>query len=486
MKKNKATRRGFIKASAATAAVGYLGSGTPTSASTKLSRSRSPLEEPGIAFIGTGIRFHTYHGREALKFGPCISICDVDTVQAGRALQLAINLHREHKRGIAIKVYEDYRKVLDNKDVDIVVIGTVDHWHSKIAIDAMRAGKDVYCEKPVTLTIREGQQLLKVQKETGRVVQVGTQQRTEFAKRFVTAAAMVREQRVGELDEVNICLGGSRESGVIPVTDPPVFLNWEKWLGQCPLVDYQAEPNIRDMDGWGAGFPFGRAHRYYRWFYEYSGGKLTDWGAHHVDIAMLGMNKLGKDTGKITIDPLEVTHPVDFNDKGMPLSSEKFNCATKFKVKCTFEEGVSMFVRDKAPDLGFDNGIMFTGKDKSRFLVNRGKLVGKPVEALKDNPLADDAISKLFVDDPTGDEEFGKGGFHMKNFFDCVKSRKSPASDLESHHRMLNVCHAINVAMRLNRKVVFDPATETFGDDQLANSFIEREQREGYEIDVVV
>ena len=148
MKKNKATRRGFIKASAATAAVGYLGSGTPTSASTKLSRSRSPLEEPGIAFIGTGIRFHTYHGREALKFGPCISICDVDTVQAGRALQLAINLHREHKRGIAIKVYEDYRKVLDNKDVDIVVIGTVDHWHSKIAIDAMRAGNCLLYTSP--------------------------------------------------------------------------------------------------------------------------------------------------------------------------------------------------------------------------------------------------------------------------------------------------------------------------------------------------
>ena len=484
MSKNKATRRGFIKASAATAAVGYFGSGSAAAASAKTSRSRSALEEPGIGFIGTGIRFHTYHGREALKHGPCIALCDVDTVQAGRALQNTINIHREHKRGISIGIHVDYREVLDNKDVDVVVIGAVDHWHSKIAIDAMRAGKDVYCEKPVTLTIREGQQLLKVQKETGRVVQVGTQQRTEFAKRFATAAAMVREQRVGELEEVNICLGGSRESGVIPIAEPPVFLNWEKWLGQCPLVDYRAESSVRDMDGWGAGFPFSRTHRYYRWFYEYSGGKLTDWGAHHVDIALLGMNKLRDDIGKITIDPLEVTHPVEFDDQGMPLSDDKFNCATKFKVKCTFEDGISMIIRDDAPDLGFNNGVMFNGKDGSRFLVNRGKLVGKPVENLKEKPLAEDSMAKLFIDDPTGDEGFGKEGFHMKNFMDCIKSGKSPASDLQSHHRMLNVCHAVNIAMRLNKKVVYDPATETFGDDALANSFIEREQREGYEIDV--
>lgn len=483
---NKASRRGFIKASAATAAVGYFGSGGSVSASDKTAASRSVNEQPGIGFIGTGIRFHTYHGREALKHGPCVAVCDVDSVQAGRALQVAVDAHRDQNRNLVIGVHEDYRSVLENKDVDVVVIGTVDHWHSKIAIDAMRAGKDVYCEKPVTLTIREGQQLLKVQKQTGRVVQVGTQQRTEFEKRFATAAAMMRENRIGDVKEVNICFGGSRECGALPVVAPPSYLNWEKWLGQCPLVDYQAEPHVTDVTGWGAGYPFGRAHRYYRWFYEYSGGKLTDWGAHHVDIAMWALNKLGDDIGKVTIDPLEVTHPVEFDEKGMPKSAEKFNCATKFKVKCTFEDGIEMFVRDNAPELGFNNGIMFTGKNKSRFLVNRGKIVGKPVEQLKTKPLADDSISKLYVDDASGGEGFGKEGYHMKNFMDCVVSRKTPASDLQSHHRMLNVCHAVNIAMRLNRKIVFDPSNETFGNDDLANSFIEREQRKGYEIDVVV
>ena len=123
---------------------------------------------------------------------------------------------------------------------------------------------------------------------------------------------------------------------------------------------------------------------------------------------------------------------------------------------------------------------MFEGS-LGRFLVNRGKIVGKPVEQLKDKPLADNAMSDLYVDDASQGEGFGQEGYHMKNFMECVKSRKKPASDVQSHHRMLNVCHAINIAMRLGRKVVFDPKTETFGDDKQANTFIEREQRKGYE-----
>ena len=474
---DRTTRRGFLRTTAA-ASLGAYFSGATTRA--WAADFRSPNEQPGVAFVGTGIRYHTYHGKQALKFGPCIGIADVDAVQLGRAQQVAIDIHREEKRPIVVEGWEDYRHLLDNKDVDVVVIGTVDHWHTKVAIDAMNAGKDVYCEKPLTLTIREGQQILEAQKNTKRVFQVGTQQRTEFSQRFAQAAAMMRDNRVGDVKKVTVCIGGSREAQVLPKVDPPKSLNWERWLGQCPLVDYRAQDEIADKTGWGAGFPFGRAHRYYRWFYEYSGGKLTDWGAHHVDIAMWALNKLGDDIGKITIDPLEVTHPCEFVD-GMPQRDDMFNCATKFKVKCTFADGIEMFVRDVAPDLGFENGIMFEGS-KGRFLVNRGKIVGHPVENLKSEPLASDAIGKLYTNDATGDG-FGEEGYHMKNFMECTKSKKTPASDLQSHHRMLNVCHAVNVALRLGRKVVFDPKTETFGDEQ-ANSFIEREQRKGYEITV--
>ena len=216
-----------------------------------------------------------------------------------------------------------------------------------------------------------------------------------------------------------------------------------------------------------------RDSRYYRWFYEYSGGKLTDWGAHHVDIALAGLGKLGTDIGKVTIEPVSVVHPVEFDEKGMPKSEDRFNAATKFNVRCTFEDGVELYVRDIV-DAGFQNGIKFEGS-KGRFLVNRGKLVGKPAEELEKNPLPDDYYEKVFG------SKLPKS--HMHNFFDCVKSRKQPISDVVSHNCMLDICHAINIAMRLNKKIVFDPKAKNFGDDALANSFISREQRKGYEIE---
>ncbi|MEL7500102.1 MAG: Gfo/Idh/MocA family oxidoreductase [Planctomycetota bacterium] len=444
---------------------------------------QTPVEQPGIAFIGCGIRFHTYHGSQALKFGPCVAVCDVDAVQLGRALQVCVDNHRANKRPLVIKAEENYQAVLDNKDVDVVVVGTVDHWHSKIVIDAMRAGKDVYCEKPVTLTIKEGQQILKVQQETGRTIQVGTQQRTEFGGRFAKAVAMMHDDRVGKSKLTTIAIGGSRTSGVLPECAPPNSLNWELWQGQCPEQPYRAKEEIVDTQGWGAGFPFSRAHRYYRWFYEYSGGKLTDWGAHHVDIAMWAHNKFGKDVGPIIIDPLEFNHPVEFVD-GMPTSNDQFNCATSFKVQCTFGDGTIFMIRNTAPDKGMDNGIMFEG-EKGRFVVNRGKLVGKPVEDLAKNPLDEKLLDDLYSFDYSAKkEDLKQGGFHMKDFMECCKEKRQPSSDMKTHHQMLNLCHAVNIAMRLGRTLTFDPQTETFGSDDQANSFIAREQRKGYEIGV--
>lgn len=475
-----ATRRAFLQASAGVAA--YVGTGLRTSEALAAD-SKSPNEQPVVGFIGTGIRYHTNHCEKALTYGPCAGISDVDMVQLGRAKQAAINIHREKNRPLVIDEYEDYRKLLDRQDVDVIVIGSVDHWHTKQVIDAMQAGKDVYCEKPVTLTIREGQQIEEVQKATGKVMQVGTQQRTEYNQQFVKAAALCRDGRVGDVKDVTVCIGGSRESGVLPVVDPPKALNWDMWLGQCPMVDYRAADEVVDKTGWGAGFPFGRAHHYYRWFYEYSGGKLTDWGAHHVDIATWALDKQGSDIGPIKIEPISVVHPVNFDEKGMPTKDDQFNCALTFNVKCTFADGIVMHVRDDASkDKGFDNGIMFEGT-KGRYLVNRGKLVGAPVEALSSNPLPSDAIEKLYADPSAANlGGLGSDGYHMKNFMECVKTRKTPASDIKTHNAMLNICHAVNVAMRLNRTVTYDPATQTFGDDKLANSFVSREQRKGYEI----
>ncbi len=469
----KLTRRSALKASLA-GGISTLTSGYWTSTAVAQESFNSPNEQPVIGFIGTGIRFHTAHGKGATAFGPCAAVCDVDMIQLGRAMQVVVDQHREKGHPLVIASHEDYRHVLDRKDIDAVVIGTTDHWHTKIAIDAMRAGKDVYCEKPLTLTIREGEQIEKVLKETGRVFQVGTQQRTEFGQRFAKAVAMAHDGRVGDIQQVTTAINGSRVCDSLPVMPAPKSLNWDMWLGQAPMTEYRSEDKVVDTTGWGAGFPFSRAHRYYRWFYEYSGGKLTDWGAHHVDIAMWAMDKLKGNNGVISLTPRGVEHPVPFKN-GMPTENDRFNCATKFNVEVAFADGKKLLVRDNAIDLGFQRGIMIQGKN-GRFLVNRGKLVGKPVEDLKTNPLPDDALSKLY------------GGkvpeSHMKNFFECIKSRKTPISDVVTHNRMLDVCHAVNIAMRLNRSLKYDTDKRTFVGDAEANGFVSREQRKGYEINV--
>jgi predicted dehydrogenase len=472
-------RRNFLKTSAAVCASGYFVSGASPNPGWA-SDFRSVNEQPGVGFVGCGIRFHNNHVKEALKFGPCAAVCDVDSHQVGRALQVTREIHGRDDRPVTMQGVEDYRAVLDNKDVDVVVIGTVDHWHTKIVIDALRAGKHVYCEKPVTLTIREGQQILKALRDSDRTLQVGTQQRTEFGGNFARAAALRRAGRIGDHKLTTVAIGGSPSSESLPVKDVPGNLNWDMWLGQCPMVPYRASDNLMHDTGWGAGFPVSRTHRYYRWFYEYSGGKLTDWGAHHMDAALMGHDKLGGDIGLVKIDPIEVTHPVEFDKNGMPTVDDRFNTASAFKVVLTFADGMEMHVRHSADDLGFGNGVMFEGT-QGRFLVNRAKLVGKPVEDLKANPLPADALSNIYGYDPETREGFGKPGFHMRDFMECAKSGSQPSSDMQSHHRMLNICHAINVALRLNRPVTYDPKTETFGDDEQANGFVERTQRKGYE-----
>ncbi|TWT35528.1 Inositol 2-dehydrogenase [Posidoniimonas corsicana] len=465
-------RRTFLASTGAVAAQAAALNAFHPGASVAQGPSTSPNEQPVIGFIGTGIRFHTALGPQGVEFGPCAKIADVDAAQAGRAWQKMMDAHRDRGRPIDMTVHEDYQRVLDDPRIDVVIIGSTDHWHTKHVIDSLDAGKDVYCEKPLTLTIAEGAQIERAIERTGRVVQVGTQQRTEMGSRFVNAAAMMRDNRVGDVGRVTVCIGGSREATPLPAVAPPKHLNWEKWLGQCPVVEYREAPSITDTSGWGAGHPFSRAHHYYRWWYEYSGGKLTDWGAHHVDIAMLALDKLRSGIGHVKIEPLSVTHPVEFVD-GVPALDDRFNAATAFHVRCTFADGVEMDVRDTADaDLGFDNGIMFTGSE-GRFLVNRGKLVGAPVEALEEKPLPDDPFQTLYGR--------AKPRSHMTDFFDCVKSRQTPISDVASHNQMLNICHAVNIAMRLGRTLTYDPATQQFVGDAQANTFVSRPQRKGYE-----
>jgi predicted dehydrogenase len=468
MSKRLSSRRAFLKTSAAAAAVAgvpYFASTSPLIAQDAKTASKN--DRPTLGCIGTGDRWMAV-GPQAMNFADCVAVCDVDAEHMGKGQAVALDHNKQKGRERKVEQYEDYRKLLDRKDIDVVTIVTPDHWHSKIAIEAMQAGKDVYCEKPLTLTIDEGKQIIKVLKETGRVFQVGTQQRSEmsaekgkFPQQFLTAVALCQAGRLGKIQKVECRIGGSIKSPVLPKVPVPSGLNWDMWLGQAPMVDYVSSP----MGSSNSRYPASRTHYEFRWWYEYSGGKMTDWGAHHVDIATWAIGM--ENSGPTSVEGVMAEHPVPFKD-GWPTVDNQYNAATKFDVKCLYPNGVELHILSDG-----ENGILITG-DKGELFVSRGALRGSAVDSLKDSPLPEGTISKLF--------KGKKPGNHMANFFECIADRTQPISDVYTHHRAMTTCHLANIAIRLGRPVKWDAQAEQITGDDEANSFCRREQRKGYEI----
>lgn len=459
---SNASRRQFLQVSSASAAAAMLAGYGTSNLTLAQEAAKSPNERLRIGCIGTGDRWKAVV-QQAIKFGDVMAVCDVDANHMEEGKKMMLDAQAKSGRANEVDAYEDYRKILDRDDIDVVTIVTPDHWHSKIAIEAMQAGKDIYCEKPLTLTINEGKQIVKVLDETKRVFQVGTQQRTEMNKRFILAVALIRAGRIGTVKKVICDIGGAPASGPIPVVDVPKGLNWERWLGQAPLADFR----YKDSGGrWGNS----RCHYEFRWWYEYSGGKMTDWGAHHVDIASwaIGMDK----TGPLSLEGT-AQHPVEMKD-GMPTRDDQYNTATDFDVTVMCPNDIEMHIVSKSPD---GNGILFEGTD-GRFHVSRGALKGAVIEALKENPLPEDALEKVY------------GGpippMHFENFVDAIKARKQPISDVYSHHRAMTTCHLANIAIRLGRKIRWDSEKQTIVGDEDAAKWMGREQRKGYEIDVSI
>ena len=448
------SRRSFLKKTSIAGAgliVPYHFSAAPTLAFD----TDSPNDKVNIGLIGAG-GMGRGNIESASQWLNLVAIADVDSRHADKA-------NAELGDGKA-DVYDDYRKILERDDINVLHIATPDHWHTKPLIEAMYAGKDIYCEKPMTVTIDEGKMIRKVQKETGRIVQVGTQQRSTF-NRFVKALAIVNEGRLGKIKRITCAIGGAPESPVLPVADVPDSLNWDRWLGPAPKVDYMMKPRKKR--------PFSNCHYEFRWWYEYSGGKLTDWGAHHVDIATWALELNGQETQPLSIEG-NATHPVEFKD-GVPVQKDRYNTATEFNFTVKFPSGTEMIIRN---DTG--NGLLIEG-DKGRIFSSRGSLKGKPVEDLKENPLPEGAIQKVYKGfKPVENERKA----HWANFLHCVDSRQEPISDVNSHMRMLNICHLAGICARLGRKLEWDGATEMIKGDELANSMLGRPYREGYEIEM--
>jgi predicted dehydrogenase len=454
------TRREFLKRSAAAGAM----ISAPYLWMRRDAGAQDLNSKPTIAAIGVGGSRGRYNqggavaGRAA-QLGRMIAVCDVDDLHATE-----FNARFDNK----LNTYRDYRVLFEKEKPDVVTIGTPDHWHVPIAIAALRAGCDVYCEKPLTLTIEEGFRIRKVVEETGRVFQVGTQQRSQDSLRFLKAIAMVQSGRLGKRVHAYLAIGGGPAGGPFEPTAAPKDLDWELWLGPAPKADYMEE-----------------RRRMFRWWFEYSGGKMTDWGAHHIDIAQwaLGCDKTGpvkvSATGKFP--PLV---PDDFAWKafldGKATLPDGYNTATEFSIDLTFANGSVMNVNHhyKRDDgkTDFGNGILFEGEE-GRIFVNRGKLEGKPVEELTDadNEKLNEMIGKLY--------KGKKPGNHMANFFECLEDRQQPISDVITHHRTMTSCHLCNIALMLGRDLQWDPDREQFVGDEQATALMSRARRKPYSLD---
>jgi predicted dehydrogenase len=344
--------------------------------------------------------------------------------------------------------FQDFRELLDRKDIGAVTIGTPDHWHTLIAIDAMRKGKDVYCEKPLTLTVAEGQALVKVAKQTGRIFQVGSQQRSDA--RFRLACELVRNGRIGKIQTVETRIGSNPTSPPLPKVEVPKGLDWEFWLGPTPKVDY--------VELTKGSQTYTRCHYEFRWWYDYSGGKMTDWGAHHNDIAQWGLG-------------MDESGPIAVEGEGTPPSKEpnSYNCHPNFKVTYTYANGAKLVCTS-----GGENGVKFVGEGGQWIFVSRGKIEASDGDAktskLLNEPLPKEA-TRLYVSTS-----------HMGNFIDGVRSRKPCICTAEIGHRSVTVCHIGVIATRTGKKLKWDPVTERF-DDADANAMLSRPMRSPWKLE---
>jgi predicted dehydrogenase len=440
------SRRSFIRRCSATAAA----TGLPLwFVERELARAEEPVkpvspnDRPSIALVGCG-GMGIGDARNSQRFGDIVAVCDVDQTHVDRAVKMFT------KDGKVPEQFTDFRKLMERKDVQVVINGTPDHWHSLINIAAAKAKKDIYSEKPLTLTIDEGKRVVRAVRENKVVLQTGTQQRS--SERFRMACELVRNGRIGKLKEVSVWLPAGLRGGPFPAEPVPAHLNWDFWQGQAPVADYTSE----------------RCHVKFRNWYDYSGGTMTDWGAHHMDIGYWAVG---------------LPAPTRVESKSLAtLVPGGYTTPSEYEVKFTYPNGVIFNVRTTADDSPFGavinpegqrNGIRFEGTD-GWIWVNREKIEATDREMLS-KPLPDDAERLYFSND------------HCGNFFECIRSRKDPICDVEIGHRSATVCHLGAISLRTDKALEWDPEKEVFTGEHAAeaNSHVAREMRKPYDYDFV-
>jgi predicted dehydrogenase len=403
---------------------------------------RAANERPGIGLIGCG-GMGRADARSAGRFGKVVAVCDVDARHAGEA----------SKMFGGAKTHKDFRRLLEDKSIDVVINATPDHWHTLVNLAALKAGKDVYSEKPLTLTLDEGKWLVAAVRKSGRLLQTGSQQRSDA--RFHLACELVRNGRLGKLTGITTTLPAGLNQGPFKPAAVPKELDWDFWQGQAPQRDYVKE----------------RAHLTFRYWLDYSGGTLTDWGAHHNDIALwaMGLDRSGPTAveGKALVAPVAggYTAPSEYE--------VVYTYANGVRHRCVSTTANTIFgtVARKPRPGELLHGVRFEGPE-GWIYVNREKIEASRHELI----LAPLKARKVALPVSTD---------HMGNFFDCVRTRKPPICDAEVGHRSVSLCHLGVVAIRLGRKLGWDPVREEFVRDKEADGHLRREMRKPWTYEMI-
>lgn len=436
-------RRQFLKVSAAAWAAWATGPQLIPSIVLGLGDKPAPSERITLGFIGTGD-----HGlsRNILGFArqpdaQILAVCDVDQARRQRAQQtVADHYAKDRKQGTwrGCEAYRDFRELLARQDIDAVCISTPDHWHVIPAVLAVQAGKDVICEKPISLTVVEGRVLSDAVKKHNRIFQTASENRSQEVRHYHRICELVRNGRIGRIKSIRVELPSghwvrpaSRE-----VTDPPPGFDYDLWLGPAPRAPYCEA----------------RCHWNFRWNLDYSGGMLTDWGAHLIDIAQWANNT-------------ELTGPVEVEGTGQwPPRTELYNTATQWDLWYTYANGVRLNVVSKTP------GIFFEGTDGRLWSSGWAQPPQADPPSLLDSPIRPDELHLY-----TAPNEH-------RNFLDCVKSRRPCYAPAEVGHRTITIAHIGNIAMLLGRKLRWDPGREQFLDDPEANRMLDRPRRDPWQL----
>jgi len=473
------SRRGFISNSVArlTAAGLPLWHANNLTAATILAqtdatKTRSANDQLQLGWVGIGSpssrALQVYGSTKDFKQLKHIAVCDVDARHLYRA---AVKFREDNK--LEPQQYSNYKELINRDDIDVVVVATPDHWHAEIAISAMLKGKDVYCEKPLTLTIEESLQLMKVQKATGRVLQTGSQQRSEFGGLFRLAVEVVRSGAIGKIKTIECRIGSNPTSGAIEEAAVPRGLDWDQWLGSTPVVPYRIKKAAigRDLEN---GIQT-NCHYNFRWFQAYSGGKMTDWGAHHIDIAQWCLNMDGSGPNKVLCESMSEVYG----------NGDGYDWPKDFRIKLSYSNGASVLVmsgggsevpglfnakgdsRNVSPN---ENGVLIQGELGTVF-VGRNLLLASKKELLTTEP----KLEKPLYDKLTTN--------HFGNFLDCIVSRKDPICSATVGGGSVIICHlgVIALQMGVGKELTWDPTKYEFtgANAELANSKIARKRRTG-------